>query len=75
MDTRYNVVQQRRAYAMSRLRRAMARLVDADNAGESVLATRWVNAWSGAIGEVHFDGAARATPAAGRVRAHDGSHG
>jgi hypothetical protein len=75
MDMRGNVAQQRRTYAMSRLQRAMARLVHADDACESILAKRWVNAWSGAIGEAHFDRAARTIFSARRANARNGSHG
>ena len=75
MDTRGNVAQRRRTYAMSRLQRAMARLVHADDACESVVAQRWVNAWSGAIGETHFGRAARTASLARRANARDGSNG
>lgn len=42
---------QRRAYAITRLHKAMGRLIDADEPEERLSATRWVTAWSGAIGE------------------------
>jgi len=36
---------------MGRLHKAMGRLMDAHALDEQLAATRWVNAWSGAIGE------------------------
>lgn len=75
MGTQVNIALQRRTYAMSRLQRAMARLVVARDAGERVVARRWVNAWSGAIGEAHFDDAVRAISLAYRLHSHDISHG
>lgn len=59
---------------MSRLQRAMARLVDTDGTCESVRAKRWVNAWSGAIGETYFDGAERAILLARKVKARSGPY-
>jgi hypothetical protein len=46
----------RREYARARLRVAMARLMRADSEVEKALATCWVNAWAGAIGDLHFHG-------------------
>lgn len=51
MDLSVEKDARRRAYAMTRLHRAMGRLMDAPGGIEHRLATRWVNAWSGAIGE------------------------
>lgn len=41
----------RKTYSMYRLRKAMGRLMDADAPDEQQVAMRWVNAWSGIIGE------------------------
>ncbi|HEV3426620.1 MAG TPA: hypothetical protein VG320_01950 [Paraburkholderia sp.] len=41
----------RKTYSMNRLRKAMGRLMDADAPDERSAAMRWVNAWSGLIGE------------------------
>lgn len=55
MDRRGGAARQRKTYAMSRLQRAMARLVDATVASESIQAKRWVNAWGSAVGLASFD--------------------
>jgi hypothetical protein len=55
MDRRVGAARQRKTYAMSRLQRAMARLVDATTANESIQAKRWVNAWGSAVGKAYFD--------------------
>ncbi|WP_322048675.1 hypothetical protein [Paraburkholderia sp. J67] len=36
---------------MTRLHQAVGRLAKASGSDERLMATRWVNAWSGAIGE------------------------
>lgn len=41
---------------MRRLCVAMCRLMQADSDLQRICATRWVNAWAGAIGELHFSG-------------------
>lgn len=42
----------RKQYACCRLRVATARLMRADSDVEKTIATRWVNAWAGAIGSL-----------------------
>jgi hypothetical protein len=42
----------RKQYAYGRLHLATARLMRADSDVEKVMATRWVNAWAGAIGSL-----------------------
>ena len=44
----------RKKYAMGRLRRATDRLMVAESDVERDVATRWVTAWAGAIGELQF---------------------
>jgi hypothetical protein len=41
----------RKTYSMYRLNKAMGRLMGANAPDEQQLAMRWVNAWSGIIGE------------------------
>lgn len=41
-------------YLLRRLRLATTRLMLADSDVEKASATRWVNAWAGAIGNLHF---------------------
>lgn len=54
MNARADVEARRRRYAMYRLALAMQRLLRADDEAERFLATRWVKAWSRAIGERWF---------------------
>jgi len=44
----------RKRYAMHRLSLAMKRLMNAEGTTERMMARRWVNAWSGAVGERRF---------------------
>ncbi len=41
----------RKTYPMYRLNKAMSRLIEAHAPDEQQVAMRWVNAWSGVIGE------------------------
>ena len=43
-----------REYALMRLRVATHRLAVAESAVELACATRWVNAWASAVGDLHF---------------------
>jgi hypothetical protein len=54
MNARADIEARRKRYAMYRLGLATKRLLRADGEAERILATRWVNAWSGAIGERWF---------------------
>jgi hypothetical protein len=56
MSTRTNTETRRKRYAMHRLCLAMKRLLNADTPAERIMATRWVNAWGGAVGECRFAG-------------------
>ncbi len=58
MDARTDVARLRRTYIMGRLQRAVHRLLLAQNAHEYIVARRWVNAWSSALGELKFRPAA-----------------
>ena len=49
-----SVDEDRRRYMRERLRRAMLRLAECDEAN-AVQAARWVTAWSALIGDQHFD--------------------
>ncbi|MGF6600767.1 hypothetical protein P3T23_005506 [Paraburkholderia sp. GAS448] len=49
----------RKQYALGRVRVATYRLMLADSEVEKTLATRWVNAWAGAIGDLHFSAFAK----------------
>jgi hypothetical protein len=44
----------RKQYALGRLRLATDRLMHADPEVEKTLATRWVNAWASAVGNIRF---------------------
>lgn len=44
----------RKQYASGRLRLATDRLMHADADVEKTLATRWVNAWASAVGNIRF---------------------
>ncbi len=57
MDARTDVTRLRRTYIMSRLQRAMGRLYEVEAAHDYVIARRWVNAWSRALGEMKFPAA------------------
>ncbi|SDC57574.1 hypothetical protein [Paraburkholderia lycopersici] len=54
MIARVHTEARRKQYAMYRLRLAMKRLMSAEAATERMMATRWVNAWSSAVGERWF---------------------
>jgi hypothetical protein len=56
MNMRTETETRRRRYAMHRLCLAMKRLMNADTPYERTMATRWVNAWGGAVGECRFSG-------------------
>jgi hypothetical protein len=54
MIARVDTETRRRRYAMYRLNLAMKRLMNAHGGAERLMATRWVNAWSSAVGERWF---------------------
>jgi hypothetical protein len=54
MIARVDTEARRRRYAIHRVSLAMKRLMNAEGATERMMATRWVNAWSGAVGERWF---------------------
>lgn len=54
MSMRTEIEARRKRYAMYHLRLAMKRLIDADTATAQMMATRWVIAWGGAVGERRF---------------------
>jgi hypothetical protein len=54
MNARVDRESRRKRYAMYRLNLAMKRLMNAEAATEKMMARRWVNAWSGAVGERWF---------------------
>jgi len=54
MIARVDTETRRKRYAMYRLRQAMKRLMNAEGVTETMMATRWVNAWSAAVGERWF---------------------
>jgi len=54
MIARTDTEKRRKRYAMHRLSLAMKRLMNAEGATERMMARRWVNAWSGAVGERWF---------------------
>ena len=54
MVSRADVDMRRKRYAMYRLGLAMTRLLSAASEPERIMATRWANAWSSAIGERRF---------------------
>ncbi|CAG9192349.1 conserved hypothetical protein [Paraburkholderia tropica] len=51
MNPRDDRETRRKQYAMRRLTRAMQRLIHANDDVDRMMARRWVNAWSGAVGE------------------------
>jgi hypothetical protein len=59
MDLPADVDMRRKRYAMYRLGLAMKRLLGAASEAERIMATRWVNAWSRAVGERRFGRFAR----------------
>ena len=54
MIARVDTETRRKRYAMYRLSLAMKRLMNAEGTTERMMATRWVNAWGGAVGECWF---------------------
>jgi hypothetical protein len=54
MIARVDTETRRKRYAMYRLNLAMKRLMNAEATAERMMATRWVNAWGGAVGERWF---------------------
>jgi hypothetical protein len=54
MIARVDTETRRKRYAMYRLSQAMKRLMNAEGVTEKMMATRWVNAWSAAVGERWF---------------------
>jgi hypothetical protein len=54
MIARVDTETRRKRYAMYRLNLAMKRLMNAERTADRMMATRWVNAWSAAVGERWF---------------------
>ncbi len=54
MIARADTETRHKRYAMHRLCQAMKRLMNAEGVAERMMATRWVNAWSAAVGERWF---------------------